>query len=129
MRRTSRRLVAIITLFGLLVVHGAVAAHACALMQSPAGALVTAVSPRAVDGDCTADMDQADAAVCLHHCSQGHDANSTGNAADVPGPVLMACLTVAAAPPRLTSSRRAATPINARTTSPPPLLLSQRLRI
>ena len=128
MRRTSRRFVAIVTLFGLLLVQGSVAAYACTTMFNPLGGLVPAASAGPAT-DCASMMAMAEAGLCLQHCTQGDDANSTVPAVDVPGPALRGFLCVALAPAAGTVTHRVAARPVARSTSPPPLLLSQRLRI
>lgn len=127
MRRTTRRFVAAITMFGLLLVQGSVAAYACATTFNPQGGLVPAASA-APATDCASMMALAEAGMCLQHCTQGDDANSTVPAIDVPGPAASGFLVVALAPVGAAYDRVAARP-TARSTSPPPLLLSQRLRI
>jgi hypothetical protein len=129
MPRACRRLVAIVTLLGLLAVQGSVAAHPCALkFEAPPGSVP--VSPvRHVMADCAGMHDTAETALCVQHCGQGKDANTTLGTADVPAPALHRCLTVEPAPMPVTTSTLAATRPAARSTSPPPLLLSQRLRI
>ena len=125
MHRSFRRLVATVTLLGLLVVQGMVAAHACTAIFEAAAEPV----PVAAMADCTGMHEGADAALCIQHCGRGHDANSTLSTADFPALVLTAYLTVEHAGIPVTAATLAATRPAARSTSPPPLLLSQRLRI
>jgi hypothetical protein len=129
MRRSSRRLVAVFTLLGLVLVQGTVAAHACTSIFELATGAMPAAAMSAAMPDCAGMHDNADAALCVQHCGQGHDANSTLGTADVPAPALHLFLTVDLAPVPVTASTLAATRPAARSTSPPPLLLSQRLRI
>lgn len=128
MRRTFRRFVAAVTLFGLLLVQGSVSAYACATVFNPLGGLVPAASAGPAI-DCASMMAMADAGMCLQHCTQGDDANSTAPALDVPAPAASGFLTVSLAPGSNVASIRLATRPTPRSTSPPPLLLSQRLRI
>jgi hypothetical protein len=127
MRRSSRRLVAILTLLGLLVVQGAVAAYPCAVVFESAPLAMSDVNRAMVD--CAGMPDTAETALCLQHCTQGDDANSTVGAADVPAPAMCRYVVVAPAALTDTASTLAAARPPARSTSPPPLLLSQRLRI
>jgi hypothetical protein len=129
MPRAYRRLVAIVTLLGLLAVQGTVAAHPCALKFEAAPGSMPASTMREGMVDCAGMHDPTDAALCVRHCGQGHDANTTLGTVDVPAPALHRCLTVEPAPIQMTASTLAATRPAARSTSPPPLLLSQRLRI
>jgi hypothetical protein len=132
MRRASRRVIAVLTLLGILVVQGPVAAHACSGLFAPATGTMPALAMGAAMPDCAGmhDVDDsADAALCVQHCGQGHDANTTLGTADVPAPALHLYLTIEPAPMQVTASTLAATRPAARSTSPPPLLLSQRLRI
>ena len=128
MRRSTRRFVAALTMFGLLLVQGSVAAYACTTMFNPLGGLVPAASAGPAT-DCASMMAKAEAGMCLQHCTQGHDANNTVPATDVPGPAASAFLVVALAPAEGAGSNSMAARPTARSTSPPPLLLSQRLRI
>jgi len=129
MRRTPRRVIALITLLGLLFFQGAVAAHACSMVLNPSGTLVPAASINALPDDCAGMMDKAGAALCLKHCGQGNDANNTAASVDVPSPALTAFLVVEPATMEACAISRARSRPAAHGTSPPPLLLSQRLRI
>jgi hypothetical protein len=129
MHRATRRLVAVLTLLGLVLVQGTVAAHACTALFDMATSRVAAAAMSDAMPGCGGMHDDADAALCVQHCGQGHDANSTLGTADVPTPALHICLTLEPAPIAVTASTLAATRPAARSTSPPPLLLSQRLRI
>ena len=128
MRRISR-MVSIITLFGLLFLQGALAAHTCSVMLDPRGGLVSSAGTDASPDDCARMMDQAAATLCLKHCSQGSDASNTMASVDVPAPVLLAFLLVESAPEKAFVISWAPSPPAAHNNSPPPLLLSQRLRI
>lgn len=128
MRRTVRRFVAVLSVFGLLLAQGSVAAFACTAIFNPLGGLVPAASTGSAT-DCASMMALAEAGLCLQHCTQGHDANSTVPAMDVPGPVTSGYILVELSQPSNAISLRVAARPIARSTSPPPLLLSQRLRI
>jgi hypothetical protein len=128
MRRTSR-MVSIVTLFGLLFLQGALAAHACSVTLDSRGGLVSSAGADTAPDDCARMMDQAAAALCLKHCSQGSDASNTLTSVDVPAPALTAFLLVESAPEKAFVTSWAPSPPAAHNNSPPPLLLSQRLRI
>ena len=129
MRRTSRRIVAAFTLFGLLLFQGAVAAHACKVILDPSGGMVQAASAGASSGDCAGMIDKAEAALCPKHCSQGNEASNTAPTADFPSLALTAFLIVEPASVEPPDVSRALSHPAAHGASPPPLLLSQRLRI
>ena len=129
MCRSFRRLVAVLTLMALVTVQGTVAAYACTAIIDRATSAMPAVGMVEAMPDCAGMHDNVDAALCAQHCGQGHDANSTLGTADVPAPALTRCLTVEPTPMQVTASTLAGTCPPTRSTSPPPLLLSQRLRI
>ncbi len=129
MFRAARRLVATLTLLGLLAVQGTVAAHPCAALFEAAQASIGASPEHQAMADCAGMHDKAVAGLCAQHCGQGHDANTTFGANDVPQVSLNAFLTVETVPTAVTASTLAATRPAARSTSPPPLRLSQRLRL
>jgi hypothetical protein len=129
MPRAYRRVVAIVTLLGLLAVQGTVAAHPCVLKFEAAPGSIPASPMREGMVDCAGMHDPADAALCVRHCGQGHDANTTLGTSDVPAPALHLVLTLEPMATPVTASMLAATRPAARSTSPLPLLLSQRLRI
>lgn len=130
MRRKSRRTVAALALLGFLFLQGAAAAHACSVVFNPLrGAVVNA---NASTHDCAgtvAAVNKAPALLCLQHCNQGDEASNTSSSADVPGPVSIAFLVVEAAAMDAPIVSRASTRFTVHGTSPPPLSLSQRLRI
>jgi len=129
MRRSARRLISILTLLGLLLVQGTVAAHACMNLFAQARGTMPMIAMGGAMPDCAGMHDDADVALCAQHCGQGHDANTTYGTSDVPVPALLRFLSVEPAPMPVTASMLAATRPGARNNSPPPLLLSQRLRI
>ena len=130
MRRSFRRVIATLTVCWLLFAQGAMAAHTCSLMLDPSGGLVPVASTNPPPEECAGMMDQAAAALCLKHCSQGNDATNTAFAVDVPAPALIGFLVVESAPAEASAVRSWAAPRPAaHNNSPPPLLLSQRLRI
>jgi hypothetical protein len=129
MRRSFRRLVAIVTVFGLLAVQGMVAAHACTASFDATLNLAPAVTMGEGMVDCPGMPDTSETGLCLQHCAQGHEASNTVGAADFPAAALGRYVIVAPASMDFTASSRAAARPAARSTSPPPLLLSQRLRI
>ena len=129
MRRTSRRVIAILTVGWLLFAQGVMAAHACSVMLDPSGGLVPVATTNPPPADCDGMMDQAAAALCLKHCSQGNDATNTALSVDVPAPALIAFLVVESALTEASVIYWAAPRPAAHSNSPPPLLLSQRLRI
>jgi hypothetical protein len=129
MRRTSRRIVAAFTLFWLLLFQGAVAAHACKVILDPLGGMVQAASASASSDDCAGMIDNAKAALCPKHCSQGNEASNTASSADFPSLPLAAFVVVDPAPAKTPAVSRVLSRLAAHGTSPPPLLLSQRLRI
>ena len=127
--RRSRRLSAVVTLLGFITLQWLVVAHACAMQFHPLGALSPAETTASAAHHCAA-TDKAPINLCFEHCSQGKDASNTVQAGDVPAPVPVAFLTVphlVLSPPGRSGSVAAAPAL--RSHSPPPLILSQRLRI
>jgi len=127
--RRNRRLSAVVTLLGFITLQWLVVAHACAMQFHPLGALAPVETTAPVAHHCAA-ADKAPVNLCFEHCSQGKDASNTVQASDVPAPAAIAFLTV---PPLVLSppgrSRSVAAAPALRSHSPPPLILSQRLRI
>lgn len=127
--RRNRRLSAVITLLGFITLQWLVVAHACAMQFHPLGALPPTGATAPAMHHCAA-TDQAPINLCLEHCSQGKDVSNTVQAGDIPAPAAIAFLTVPAMPalPAGRNGSFAAVPA-LRSHSPPPLTLSQRLRI
>jgi hypothetical protein len=129
MRRSSHRTVAVLALFGLLFLQGAVAAHACSAVFHPSRG---AVNANASTHDCAGTagtVNKAAAQLCLQHCNQGDEASNSASPVDVPGPASTAFLVVEPASIDAPFVSRASTRLAAHNTSPPPLSLSHRLRI
>src|SRR5580765_2264110 len=101
MRRPSRRLIAILPVFGLLFSQGVMATHACKVQFDSLGGLVPAANTSASMQDCADAMDITAATLCLKHCAQGADSNNTVSTADVPSLVLTAFLVVGPAATQL----------------------------
>ena len=127
--RRNRRLSAVFTLLGFITLQWLVVAHACAMQFHPLGALPPVETTPSVAHHCAA-TDKVPINLCLEHCSQGKDVSNTVQAGDVPAPVAVAFLTVPTLPvlPAGRGGSFAAAPA-LRSHSPPPLTLSQRLRI
>ena len=131
MHRLSRRVVrtvAAVTLVGLIVLQGTVAAYACSVSMLPTSA-GSAHQGHAASGDCAGMQQQSTDGLCLKHCSQGTDANTTLSAVDVPGMVLTSFVVIEPAARATLEALRTASRPDAHGNSPPPLLLSRRLRI
>jgi hypothetical protein len=124
--RPHRRPFAIVTLLGFFAFQWLVAAHACAMPFHPQD---TPAPVSAATHHCGA-PDSAPATLCIEHCTQGKDATNALPAGDVPTPAAIAFLTVPSLPASPTGTGRASSTAPAsRSHSPPPLTLSQRLRI
>ena len=125
----NRRLSAIVTLLGFITLQWLVVAHACAMQFHPLGALSPVQTTAPAAHHCAA-TDKAPINLCLEHCSQGKHASNTVHAGDVPAPAAVAFLTVPTllVLPAGRGRSFAAAPA-LRSHSPPPLTLSQRLRI
>jgi len=120
--------VAVLTLLGFFGFQWAVTAHACARVFDPSGGLIPAPVSQSSASDC-AMMAQVDAKLCLEHCTQGKEASNSVASADAPVPASVAFLTVRPAVAVEMASSGSPFRLHARNNSPPPLLLSQRLRI
>jgi hypothetical protein len=127
--RRNRRLSAVVTLLGFITLQWLVMAHACAMQFHPLGALSPIETTAPAAHHCAA-TDKAPINLCLEHCSQGKDVSNTVQSGDAPAPVAIAFLTVPTLvlSPAGRSGSSAAAPA-LRSHSPPPLILSQRLRI
>lgn len=127
--RPPRRPSAFVTLLGFFAFQWLVAAHACAMPFHPPAASTPFEAAAAAAHHCGA-PDSAPAQLCIEHCSQGKDASNSMPAGDVPAPAAIAFLTV---PPLLATAgglgRSSSAAPASRSHSPPPLTLSQRLRI
>ena len=132
MRRTSRRFVAVLTLLGFFGFQWAVAAHACANVFDPSGGLMPAAVSQSSSSDCTKmnlKQNQLPVKVCLEHCTKGKDASSSVASTDAPAPASVAFLTVQPAVAVEIANSWSSPQLQARNNTPPPLVLSQRLRI
>jgi hypothetical protein len=129
-RRTPRRVVAIIALLGFLFLQGAVAAHACSAAFHPSRGAAVNADPSTHDcAGVVGTVNKAAATLCLQHCNQGDEASNTASSIDVPGPASTAFLIVEPASIDAPIVSRTSIRLAAHSTSPPPLSLSQRLRI
>jgi hypothetical protein len=131
MRKPTRRIAAIVSLLALMLFQGSVAAHACMLSHAARGAaahMPPAAAPSA-HGHCEGMADKSAAALCLKHCSLGDDLTGPATIADVP--VVVAGTFLVVAPVRIAAGYAgvAALSLAVSGAAPPPLLLSQRLRI
>ena len=129
MRRTSRRLIAVLTIFWLLFSQGAMAAHACKQQFEWPGGLIPAAGASMSSDHCAGMMEKAAAELCLKHCVQGTDSNNTASTADVPLLAPTTFLVVEPSATQVPARSAASLALAAHDASPPPLLLSQRLRI
>jgi hypothetical protein len=131
MRKSTRRLVTIVTLFALMLFQGSVAVHACALADVAPGTAhhATTAGDNIAMGHCTGMADKSAAALCLKHCNQGEDLNGSAAVADVPAVTDGAFLVVAPVATHVGSASVATHSLAISGAAPPPLLLSQRLRI
>ena len=128
MRRTSRRFVAVLTLLGFFGLQWALAAHACAKVLDPMGGPVPVTVSQAASSHC-AMMDQIEVKLCLEHCTQGNEASNSVASTDAPAPASVAFLTVQSVATVEIANSWSPPQLQSRINSPPPLVLSQRLRI
>lgn len=132
MKIYRRSLFAWIALLGIIFSQLAVAAYACPVLN-PASASAQMESQRDMAGMPCAEMDRGNdagqTALCVQHCDQGSQTVGSAQAADFQ-PALVLLLIV---PPLSLSEPAGETHMQAsllaRTTSPPPLWRSGRLRI
>ena len=129
----TRRWVAAFTLFGILGLQGALAAHACAMTFLP-GEHSHAVASPATSSHCAALAPKSTpqgSALCLEHCTKGKEASNTSASAgtDAPAPMSVAFLTVRPSPAQDVANSWAPAQLQSRNNSPPVLALSSRLRI
>lgn len=128
MRRTSRRFVAALTLLGFFGLQWALAAHACAKVLDPMGAPMPITASQSASSHC-ATVDQVDVKLCLEHCTKGKEASSSVAGTDAPAPASVAFLTVQSVAAVEIANSWSPPQLQSRNNSPPPLVLSQRLRI
>jgi hypothetical protein len=129
MDRSSRRAVAVLAMLGLLFFQFALAAHACSLARQPTSPVVPAAGQTVSHDHCAGALDDGSAALCVAHCGLGDEASGSTASLDAPTPALSGFIVVAPAGERASAFVLATLRPAARSTSPPPLLLSQRLRI
>jgi hypothetical protein len=129
MDRSSRRAVAVLAMLGLLFFQFALAAHACSLAQRPSPGNAHFASQKVAPDHCASAADDGGAALCIAHCGQGDETTGSTASLDAPTPALCGFIVVAPAGERAGAFVLATLRPAARSTSPPPLLLSQRLRI
>jgi len=119
------------TLLGIFGMQWALAAHACALALDPTGRLMPDAATQPVSSHCATMAGKAipqQPRLCLEHCTQGKEVTGSVAATDAPAmstdalavePAAFAQIVNSWSPPQL----------QYRNNSPPPLLLSSRLRI
>jgi hypothetical protein len=132
MRRTSRRWVAAMTLLGILGMQWALAAHACALALDPAGRLMPDAAAQPVSSHCAtmaAKVSPQHPGLCLEHCTRGKEVTGSVATTDAPATVPVAALAVEPAAFVQIVNSWSSPQLQHRNNSPPPLLLSSRLRI
>jgi hypothetical protein len=132
MRRSSRRWVAAVTLLGFFGLQSALAAHACARAFDLSGGLPQAAMSPTGSSHCATtepDSDQQQAGLCLEHCTKGKQANSSVASTDAPAPASVAFFTVQHSIAVAIANSWSPPQLQSRNNSPPPLVLSQRLRI
>ena len=74
-------------------------------------------------------LDQLPVKLCLEHCTTGKEASNSVASTDVPVPASVAFLTVQPAAAVEIVNSWSPSQLHARNNTPPPLALSQRLRI
>jgi hypothetical protein len=119
------------TLLGILGLQGALAAHACAMTFLPSGEWPAAALP-SPSSHCAAMAPKSTpqgSALCLEHCTKGKEASNSVAATDAPAPASFAFLTVQPAASAAIANSWSPPQLQSRNNSPPPLVLSQRLRI
>jgi len=124
--------VAAVTLLGFFGLQAALAAHACARTFDLSGELPQATLAHSASSHCATtepNSDQRQAGLCLEHCTKGKEVSSSAASADAPVPASVASFTVQ--PSMAVAIANSWTPpqLQSRNNSPPPLVLSQRLRI
>ena len=119
---------AVMTLLGFFGVQGALAAHACARTFDQSRGLMPATISQTASDHC-AIMAKVQAGLCLEHCTKGKEASSSAASTDVPAPVSIAFLVVQPVASAEIANSWSPPQLQSRNNSPPPLLLSQRLRI
>jgi len=132
MRRTSRRFVAVMTLLGFFGMQWALAAHACARTFDLSSGLTPAAVSQSASSHCATtgpNSDQRQAGLCLEHCNKGDEASGSFAGTDAPAPPTIAFLTVQAFASAEIANSWSPRQLQSRNNSPPPLILSQRLRI
>jgi hypothetical protein len=132
MRRTSRRWVAAMTLLGMFGMQWALAAHACALTLDPTGRRAPDAASEPVSSHCATmagKVSPQDPGLCLEHCTKGKEATGSVATTDAPAPMSVAALAVETAAFAQIANSWSPPQLQNRNNSPPPLLLSSRLRI
>ena len=120
------------TLLGILGMQWALAAHACASALDPSGRLMPHAISQSAPNHCATMAGKASPqqpGLCLEHCTKGKEVTGSLVAPDAPVPMSVAGLAIE--PAALTEIANSWTPpqLQSRNNSPPPLLLSSRLRI
>ena len=120
------------TLLGFFGMQWALAAHACAMISDPSGGLNAAAASQSTPTHCATMAPKSvpqGAGLCLEHCTKGKEATGSIASTDAPAPMFVAFLTAQPfALPEIENSGSSAQ-LQFRNNSPPPLVLSQRLRI
>lgn len=132
MRRTSRRWVAAMTLLGIFGMQWALAAHACALALDPSGRLTPDPVAQPASSHCSTMAGKANPqqpGPCLEHCTKGKEVTGSLVTTDAPAPMPVAALAVEPAAFAQIANSWSPPQLQSRNNSPPPLLLSSRLRI
>jgi len=120
------------TLLGFFGLQWALAAHACARTFDLSGGLAPAAVSQSASSHCATvvpNSDQRLAGLCLEHCTKGDEANSSFAGTDAPALATMAFLTVQPFASAEIANSWSPPQLQSHNNSPPPLVLSQRLRI
>ena len=120
------------TLLGFFGLQWALAAHACAMMLDPSGALPAAAASPSTPSHCATMAPKSvpqDAGLCLDHCTKGKEATGSIASTDAPAPMSVAFLTVHPSSSPEIGNSWSSPQLQFRNNSPPPFALSQRLRI
>jgi hypothetical protein len=120
------------TLLGIFGMQWAMAAHACALALDPTGRLTAGPPAQLASGHCStmaAKIVPQQPGLCLEHCTKGKEVTGSLAATDAPAPMSVAALAVEPAAFAQIANSWSPPQLQSRNNSPPPLLLSSRLRI
>ena len=120
------------TLLGILGMQWALAAHACALALDPSGRLMPDAVTQSASSHCATMAGKASPqqpGLCLEHCTKGKEVTGSPATTDAPTPMSVAALAIEPAAFAQIANSWSPPQLQSRNNSPPPLLLSSRLRI